>query len=196
MTVLTKPLMTVDEYLAWAEDQPCRYELHKGEVHAMSPETAGHADTKAAVYMALRNAIRQRGLARHVLPDGMTVRIDQTTAYEPDAVVCSGEKIARSAVEVPNPLIVVEVLSPSTRQFDVSIKLAGYFRLPSVAHYLIVDPSEPMIVHDRTSCARHGRRYHYSCGDRGRDDARSARLGHRYGRCLRGMIARLTIRMR
>jgi Uma2 family endonuclease len=139
--------MTVDEYLAWAEDQPGRYELHKGEVHAMSPETAGHADTKAAVYMALRNAIRRRRLACHVFPDGMTVRIDQTTAYEPDAVVYSGEKIARSAVEVPNPLIVVEVLSPSTRQVDVSIKLAGYFRLPSVAHYLIVDPGEPMIVH-------------------------------------------------
>jgi Uma2 family endonuclease len=113
----------------------------------MSPETAGHADTKAAVYMALRNAIRRRRLACHVFPDGMTVRIDQTTAYEPDAIVYSGEKIARSAVEVPNPLIVVEVLSRSTRQVDVSIKLAGYFRVPSVAHYLIVDPSEPMIVH-------------------------------------------------
>jgi Uma2 family endonuclease len=147
MTVLTKPRMTVDEYLAWAEDQPGRYELHKGEVHPMSPEAAGHAETKAAIYVALLNAIRRRRLSCHVLPDGMTVRIDQTTAYEPDAVVYFGEKIARSAVEVPNPLIVVEVLSPSTRQFDVSIKLAGYFRLPSVAHYLIVDPSEPMIVH-------------------------------------------------
>ena len=39
------------------------------------------------------------------------------------------------------------MLSPSTQQFDVSIKLAGYFRLPSVAHYLIVDPAQPMIVH-------------------------------------------------
>lgn len=39
------------------------------------------------------------------------------------------------------------MLSPSTQQFDVSIKLAGYFRLPSVAHYLIVDPVQPLIVH-------------------------------------------------
>lgn len=147
MTVLTKPRMTVDEYLAWTDNQPGRYELHKGEVHVMSPETAGHADTKAAVYVALRNAIRQRRLPCHVFPDGMTVRIDQTTAYEPDVVVYSGERIARSAVEVPNPLIVVEVLSSSTRQVDVSIKLAGYFRLPSVIHYLIVDPNEPMVVH-------------------------------------------------
>ncbi len=41
----------------------------------------------------------------------------------------------------------MDVLSPSTRQFDVSIKLAGYFRLPSVAHYLIVDPTQPLILH-------------------------------------------------
>src|ERR1700744_1773709 len=126
MTVLTKSRMTVDEYLAWAEGQPGRYELHKGEVPVISPETAGHADTKAAGYVALLNAIRHRRLTCHVFPDGMTVRIDQTTAYEADAVVCAGEKISRTAVEVPNPLIVVEVLSPSTRQVDISIKLAGY----------------------------------------------------------------------
>jgi Uma2 family endonuclease len=147
MTVLTKPRMTVDEFLAWAGGRAGRYELYRGEVYAMSPETAGHAETKAAVYMALRTAIRTRNLSCHVFPDGMTVRIDGNTAFEPDAVVYSGEKIAPSAIEVPNPLIVVEVLSPSTRQFDASIKLTGYFRLPSVAHYLIVDPIEPMIVH-------------------------------------------------
>ena len=84
-------------------------------------------------------------------PDGMTVRIDQTTAFVPDAVVYSGE-IPQTAIEVPNPLIVVEVLSPSTRQFDASIKLTGYFKLLSVAHYLIVEPTEPTIVyHSRAS---------------------------------------------
>jgi Uma2 family endonuclease len=147
MKVLTRPRMTVDEFFAWAEGRPGRHELYKGEIYTMSPETAGHAETKAAVYMALRAAIGARGLPCHVFPDGMTVRIDETTAFEPDAVVYSGEKIPRSAVEVPNPLIVVEVLSPSTRQFDASIKLTGYFKLPSLAHYLIVDPTEPMIVH-------------------------------------------------
>jgi Uma2 family endonuclease len=77
----------------------------------------------------------------------MTVRIDEATAYEPDALVYCGQKVPPSAVEVPNPVIIVEVLSPSTRQFDVSIKLAGYFRLPSVVHYLIVDPMQPLILH-------------------------------------------------
>jgi Uma2 family endonuclease len=139
--------MTVDEFFAWADGRTGRYELYRGEVYAMSPETAGHAETKAAVYMALRAAIDTCRLPYHVFPDGMTVRIDESTAFEPDAVVYSGEKIPRSAIEVPNPVIVVEVLSPSTRQFDASVRLASYFRLQSILHYLIVDPTEPMIVH-------------------------------------------------
>jgi Uma2 family endonuclease len=147
MTAVTKPRMTVDEYLAWAVEQPGRYELVDGNVIAMSPESAGHAERKAAVHAALLDHIRHRGLPCHALPDGMTVRIDAATAYEPDAVVYCGNKLASSAIEVPNPVIVVEVLSPSTRHIDLSTKLADYFRLPSVTHYLIVDPDRPRIVH-------------------------------------------------
>ncbi|HEX6002321.1 MAG TPA: Uma2 family endonuclease, partial [Hyphomicrobiaceae bacterium] len=44
-------------------------------------------------------------------------------------------------------VIVVEVLSPSTRKFDETIKRDGYFSLPSVNHYLIVDPDGPPIIH-------------------------------------------------
>ncbi len=44
-------------------------------------------------------------------------------------------------------VIVVEVLSPSTRRIDASAKLTGYFRLPSVHHYLIVDPGKPPVIH-------------------------------------------------
>jgi Uma2 family endonuclease len=141
MNVLTKPRMNVDEFLAWSVDQPGRYELFRGEVYAMSPETAGHADTNAAVYNALCR------LPCHVFPDGMTVRIDETTAYEPDALLYCGQKLPPSAIEVPEPVIVVEVLSPSGRQVDLAIKLAGYFLLPSLAHYLIVDPTRSLILH-------------------------------------------------
>ena len=82
-----------------------------------------------------------------MLPDGMTVRIDIATAYEPDALVYCGQEVAPTALEIPNPVIVVEVLSPSTRRVDTSAKVVGYFRLPSVAHYLIVDPTRPLILH-------------------------------------------------
>jgi Uma2 family endonuclease len=151
MTAIPKLRMTVDEYLAWADGQPGRYELKDGSVFAMSPESLGHAEKKAAVHAALLADIRARGLPCHALPDGTTVRIDDATAYEPDAVVYCGARHPPSAVEVPNPVIVVEVLSPSTRHIDLSAKLADYFRLPSVAHYLIVDPDKPRIVHHARS---------------------------------------------
>ncbi|HLH92707.1 MAG TPA: Uma2 family endonuclease [Xanthobacteraceae bacterium] len=48
-------------------------------------------------------------------------------------------------------MIVIEVLTPSARHIDLSAKLADYFRLPSVAHYLIVDPDKPRIVHHARS---------------------------------------------
>jgi Uma2 family endonuclease len=147
MSVRPRSRMNVDEYLAWAGEQPGRYELYDGAVVAMSPEGAGHAEKKAAVHAALLAGIRGRRLPCYALPDGMTIRIDDATAYEPDAVVYCGSKLAPSALEVADPVIVVEVLSPSTRRIDITAKLADYFRVPSVAHYLIVDPDRPRIVH-------------------------------------------------
>jgi Uma2 family endonuclease len=147
MTAVPKARMSVDEYLAWAGDQPGRYELLDGAIVAMSPEGAAHAERKAAIHAVLLAAVRARRLPCHVLPDGMTVRINDATAYEPDALVYCGAKLTPTAVEVPHPVIVVEVLSPSTRHIDLSAKLADYFRLASVAHYLIVDPEKPRIIH-------------------------------------------------
>jgi Uma2 family endonuclease len=89
MTALAKTPMTVDEYLTWAGEQPGRYELLDGVVFAMSPEGAGHAERKAAVHAALLARIRSRRLACHALPDGMTIRIDDATAYEGPATQVS-----------------------------------------------------------------------------------------------------------
>jgi Uma2 family endonuclease len=147
VTAVSKSWMSVDEFFAWAEDHGGRHELHDGVVYAMTPERAAHAKIKFAVQAALANAIRARGLPCHMLPDGMTVRVADSTAYEPDALVYCGPELPPAAIEVPNPVIVVEVLSPSTRYLDTGLKLPGYFALSSVVHYLIVDPDKPLIIH-------------------------------------------------
>lgn len=149
MSAEPKPRMSVDEFLAWAEDRPGRYELDRGEVVAMAPERARHADVKFAVQAALKAALRRGGLPCRMLPDGMTVRIDRETAYEPDALVYCGPRLDPAAVEVPNPVILVEVLSASARGVDSGEKFSGYFRIPSVQHYLIVDPERRLVVHHR-----------------------------------------------
>jgi Uma2 family endonuclease len=113
----------------------------------MSPEGIGHGKTKLAVHVALLAGIKARRLPCHVLPDGITVRVNADTAYEPDALVYCGPEAASSGYEITNPVIIVEVLSPSTRRIDTTFKLGGYFRLPSVMHYLIVDPHQPRVVH-------------------------------------------------
>jgi len=140
--------MTVDEFLPWAEAQGGgRYELHDGEVVAMSPERAVHWKVKFNVAVALRNAIAGAGLNCHAVPDGATVRIAQRTAFEPDALVYCGEEVPGDSLEVPNPVIVVEVLSPGTQLADLRDKLRGYFTVESVQHYLIVDPDKQMVIH-------------------------------------------------
>src|SRR5262249_61695314 len=93
MTALAKPRMTVDEYLAWAGEQPGRFELLDGVVFAMSPEGAGHAETKAAVHAALLAGIRARRLPCHAPPGGLTVPGGGGTAYEPDALALCGAKL-------------------------------------------------------------------------------------------------------
>jgi Uma2 family endonuclease len=149
MVALPKHKMTVDEDLAWAEGQPGHYELYAGTVYAMSPERAVHGKVKFAVQTALLSGIKRAGLSCFMLPDGMTVRVSRDTAHEPDALVYCGQEVSNDAVEVPNPVILVEVQSPSTRYIDASAKLGGYFSLESVRHYLIVDPDKPLVIHHR-----------------------------------------------
>jgi Uma2 family endonuclease len=140
--------LTREEYRRWAEAQPRgRSELISGEIFAMAPERIAHAEIKAAAWLALRQAIRAAGVACQAFPDGITVEIDDNTDFEPDAVVNCGERPDGNAVAAPNPVVVVEVTSPGTRSVDTGYKLTGYFRVPSIRHYLVVLTERRMVVH-------------------------------------------------
>ncbi|MDV2984470.1 UNVERIFIED_CONTAM: Uma2 family endonuclease [Methylobacteriaceae bacterium AG10] len=151
MSVQPKVRLTADEFLAWAEGRPGRHELADGEIVSMSPQRVRHALTKFAAQTALRAAIRAGGLPCEMLPDGLSVRIDEHTVFEPDALVHCGTRLDPDATTVPDPLIIVEVLSPSTRQVDTGFKFQGYFRLPSLSHYLILDTERRTVIHHRRS---------------------------------------------
>jgi Uma2 family endonuclease len=81
--------------------------------------------------------------------DGMALRIDEATVFEPDAMVRCGEPVGTEVTELSDPVIVVEVLSPSTSSTDSNLKLDMYFRLPSVQHYLIVRTTSPAVLYYR-----------------------------------------------
>ena len=143
--------MTSDQFVTWALAQPEgeRYELASGEVVAMAPERSAHALVKAYVWQSLHQAVRAAGLPCTAYPDGMAVRVDDAVVYEPDALVRCGGPLPDDAVQLTDPVILVEVLSPSTRARDAAAKLEDYFRLPSVRHYLIVKTENRTVIHHR-----------------------------------------------
>ncbi len=145
--------MTVEEFLGWAVEQHGRHELIEGVPVAMSPERSGHARTKHRVAKSLENAIITAGLECEMMPDGMTVKVHDFLAYEPDVLVYCGEKIDDDSVIVPDPVIIVEVLSPGTRSVDFGGKLEGYFKIESLQHYLIVNPVSRSVTHHKRGVA-------------------------------------------
>ena len=151
MNLALKP-MTADAYLAWLDEQPTwRYELVDGQIVAMNPQRAVHIEVKVAVVRTLQDALKGRPC--HALGDGMCVRIDDRTVFEPDALVYCGEKIGGDTTVITDPVVVVEILSPGTKTVDTTRKLEGYFKLASVRHYLIVDPKTRAIVHHARDAA-------------------------------------------
>lgn len=158
MNVIAPKPMTVDEFLPWAQRQEFgRYELQDGRIVMQQAQTWGHADVRVRVYLSLQAAIARSSAPLFAAPDGMTVRIDMHTACEPDALVAALPKPDAEAVEIADPLVVVEVLSPGSRHRDLNEKAAAYAKIASIAHYLIIDPAGTILHHTRASMTAGGK---------------------------------------
>ena len=151
MCAAAQKRMNVDEFLAWAMEQPegTHYELVSGQIIAMAPERAMHGMVKARLAQYIANAIDAAGLPCRTFVDSMAVRVNANTIYEPDVMVRCGESLHKDAIEVTDPMIVIEVVSPSSAKRDSGSKLADYLSIPSVRHYLIVLTDNPTIIHHR-----------------------------------------------
>lgn len=140
--------MNVEAFLSIAQTQERgRYELWNGEIVAMAPERVRHVRAKALIWRALQAAIERHGFACEAFVDGLTVVVDASTAYEPDVLVNCGSAIEDDSLVAPSPVIVVEVVSPTSGNRDKSLKVEGYFRLATIAHYLVVDLSKRLVLH-------------------------------------------------
>jgi Uma2 family endonuclease len=140
--------MTTTEFLAWADTQDQgTFELFEGEIIAMAPERVGHAQCKANTWRALADAIKAADLPCQAFVDSLGVKISDDTTYVPDALVNCGPPLPADVMLAANPVIVVEVLSPSTRHIDKSTKLADYFTIPSLHHYLVIELNKRYILH-------------------------------------------------
>jgi len=137
---------TYAEYLALEEESSVRHEFLDGEIYAMAGGSPDHAALAAAVI----------GLVRGQLPPGcrvftsdLRVRIAATglTTYPDAAVICgSTERSSEDSLAVTNPLLLVEVTSPSTEEYDRGEKLRHYKGLPSLREVLIVSHRTPELT--------------------------------------------------
>jgi Uma2 family endonuclease len=160
MVALRKERMTVNEFLPWARQQPERWELFDGVALAMSPKRVIHGDTKYRAARAFDDAIAKAKVPCRFVLDSAVVRIDARNSYQPDVLVYCGEPVSGDTLEIANPVVVVEVLSPGNAMTDLRDKLQGYFRVASIQHYLVVDPDKRLVIHHT----------------RGKDDAVSTRI--------------------
>ncbi|KQT60465.1 hypothetical protein ASG54_09990 [Aureimonas sp. Leaf460] len=142
--------MTAEVFVSWAEtlDDGERYELVEGQPVRLQSEKVSHARHKASAWLALRNAVRAAGSDCEAFPDGVSIRVNERTVREPDALVHCGPYDG-AEVFVSNPVIVLEVVSPSSARDDSGRKLIDYFSVSSIQHYLILYGDEQRVVHHR-----------------------------------------------
>jgi Uma2 family endonuclease len=145
------PGITAEQFNAWALLQPEgeHYELYDGMVVRVPHENSLRGLTKGEIAYRLRQAIEEAGLPCWVYIDAMQVKIVDGTVFEPDVVVRCGERMADRASLLLDPVIAVEVLSPSSMSTALNRKREGYMRVPSLRHYLVVDAEQQLIIHFR-----------------------------------------------
>lgn len=120
------------DYLAVEEVSRVKHEFLDGEIYAMAGGSVLHAALSAAVLAALHNQLRGRC---RVYSSDLRIRVLATgLASYPDVTVVCGTVIAdpKDADTVTNPTALVEVLSPSTADYDLGEKFEHYKQAPSV----------------------------------------------------------------
>ena len=138
-------MYTIEDYYAISEDE--RVELIDGVIYDMSSPTSIHQAIAGKIYNKLENYVTgKKGPCIPIIsPIDVQLDCDDKTILQPDViVVCNREKFKKGIV-YGAPDFVVEVLSPSTRKKDKSLKLKKYMDA-CVCEYWIVDPNKKNIV--------------------------------------------------
>jgi len=130
---------TVEEYLAYEQETDTRYEYIDGEIFAMSGGTENHSLITANALTEV--SYQLRGSSCRAYTSDLRAKISDTKYVYPDfSVVCGDAEFADdNHTMLTNPVLVVEVTSPSSMSYDKIIKRDFYLTLPSLQGYLILD---------------------------------------------------------
>jgi Uma2 family endonuclease len=130
--------MTLEEFLRWDDGTNTRYELIDGSPVAMAPPAEAHRILALRLGSRIDAALAGRRPCNAQIEPGV-VRPDRADSYYvPDiAVTCEPNEPGRQAML--DPILIVEILSPSTERSDRRLKLPAYQKIESVREILLID---------------------------------------------------------
>ena len=136
----SKRHFTIEEYLAMEHVSTEKHEYYKGEIFAMSGGKMPHNKIISNLHYYLRDKLK--GKSYQPYTSEVRVHIEKNSLFTyPDITVICGEEQTHNNdnISVLNPTILFEVLSPSTRSYDMGTKFSLYRDIPSLKGYIMVD---------------------------------------------------------
>ena len=151
--------MSVEEFLDFAESSEERYEYIDDEPIKMSGGKLNHFLIIANIMNAIANLLAERDF--DVLGSGMLVRVGEANLVAPDVSVVSGEPETEADTRILlNPILVVEVTSPSSIDRDRVMKRDYYGDVSSIQAYLVVDQHRALVeLYTRSEIGWHLQRF-------------------------------------
>src|SRR3984893_4055854 len=130
--------MTVSEFLRWEDGTDTRYELLEGFPMAIAPPAPAHGLLAAQLCIRIGVALQSRRPCMVQVEAGIARQDRDDTCYVADlAVTCKPPR--RGDQLIADPVLIVEILSPSSGLYDRQTKVADYRRIPSVEEILLMD---------------------------------------------------------
>jgi Uma2 family endonuclease len=130
--------MTPDEYLAFEDASPLRHEYVRGEIFAMSGASTAHNDVVSNLNVLLRDHLRGRDCRTYFVD--VKLRVEEAGAFfYPDVFVTCDPRDREDPLVQRHPLLIFEVLSDGTADYDCDEKFADYRKLETLREYVLVD---------------------------------------------------------
>lgn len=137
------PYMTVDEYLNFEEGSKVRHEYVEGQIFAMSGSTEAHNLICVNLLTAVHAHLEGTGC--RAFTNDMKVHVKAANSFYYPDIMITCEPFVAKAVSKSAPILIAEVLSPSTKQIDRREKLVAYRKIDSLMEYLLVHQTEMLI---------------------------------------------------
>ena len=135
--------LTLAEYIEWENAQLERNEFVRGEVFAMVGGRRIHGRVVGNLVRAFAN--RLEGSPCQVFAESMKLQVAGDTILYPDVFVTCDRDDLRTDQIFFSPIVVVEVLSPSTQAYDRGLKFSLYRSVPSLREYVLIDPDSRQV---------------------------------------------------